>query len=110
MSNSPNRYVSTQPLHRAVLLDDDEAKLFPAAIQYSDERLWVLPYVDGKCPYLGDDDRCTIYAQRPVGWQEFNCRAAYFSQQNGTQHAWFLLDNPHVIELIEKYPTGETDK
>src|SRR4051794_21923781 len=33
----------------------------------------VLPYVDGHCPFLGPDDRCTIYEDRPANCRRFQC-------------------------------------
>lgn len=31
---------------------------------------------DGRCAFLGDDDRCRIYAARPLGCRTFFCDAA----------------------------------
>ena len=35
----------------------------------------VLPYRDGRCQFLGDDDRCTIYEDRPANCRRFECCA-----------------------------------
>jgi hypothetical protein len=60
----------------------------------------VLPYVDGRCPFLGADDRCTIYADRPQSCREFECVTAYNSDGPG-QHGRFLQLNPHVLHILK---------
>ena len=57
----------------AAILDEDEhARFGPFAqlvsLKRSDGALvseFVLPYRDGRCQFLGADDRCTIYDDRP---------------------------------------------
>ena len=47
----------------------------PDAARLTFER--VLPYVDGRCQFLGDDDRCTIYDDRPANCRRFECAPGY---------------------------------
>lgn len=60
----------------------------------------VLPYVDGKCQFLGDDDRCTIYEDRPLACRQFEC-ADHFHCDGAGRHGEFLLRNPRVLKLLE---------
>ncbi len=60
--------------HRGVLLDDGT----------------VLPFVNGRCPHLGDDHRCRIYATRPKGCRAFDC-----SREPG-----YLRVNPRIATLL----------
>lgn len=53
----------------AVRLEPDEQfahmhAVFDGAVPYRD---------DGRCVFLGADDRCTIYDERPRGCRHFNC-------------------------------------
>lgn len=57
-----------------------------------------IPYVNGKCFYLTEENRCSIYNRRPTLCQEFNCVVGY---NNNGRHSFFLDDNPEVVELIE---------
>lgn len=60
----------------------------------------VIPYKDGKCIYLGSDNRCTIYERRPTLCREFSCLSGY--RKHGDKgHGFFLEDHPEVVELIE---------
>lgn len=61
---------------------------------------WVIPYVDGRCPFLGDDDRCNIYDARPAGCRQFQC-TTHFNPAGG--HGVFLDRNPDVRRLLEGY-------
>jgi len=56
-----------------------------------------LPYEDGKCVYLGDDNRCTIYEERPQICRRFNCLVGY--RPEGLSE--FLKRNSPVVTLIE---------
>lgn len=60
----------------------------------------VLPYVDGRCQFLGPDDRCTIYEDRPRACRQFEC-APHFAANGPGDHGIFLRRNPHVRELLE---------
>ncbi len=60
----------------------------------------VLPYVDGRCQFLGEDDRCRIYADRPQSCRDFEC-VAFFNAGGVGRHGAFLRRNPDVVPLIE---------
>lgn len=61
----------------------------------------VLPYVDGRCQFLGDDDRCTIYDDRPRACRAFQC-IDHFNAAGPGRHGPFLQRNPHVLRLLER--------
>ena len=48
---------------------DDEPEAFVTLRQ--GKRVMVLRHTSGRCHYLGPDDRCTIYGQRPLGCRIF---------------------------------------
>lgn len=73
-----------------------EATFFRADGTVASER--VLPYVDGKCQFLGDDDRCTIYDDRPAACRQFEC-VDHFDRDG--RHGEFLIRNPRVLKLLE---------
>lgn len=53
----------------------------------------VIPYnEDGRCPYLADDNRCRVHADKPVSCREFTCT---------TGHIVFLSRNPELVRLLE---------
>ena len=86
----------------AALLRGDEVRKFAAfsvdARIADDERVIiekVLPYVDGKCQFLGDDDRCAIYDDRPTACRLFQCTESFNADGIG-QHGTFLQRNPTV--------------
>lgn len=92
----------------AVLQGDVERRRFAA---YSVEATFVradgsahvqrvLPYVDGRCQFLGDDDRCTIYEDRPAACRQFEC-ADHFHRDGAGRHGEFLIRNPRVLKLLE---------
>lgn len=94
----------------SVILNQDEYAQFPEAIPcgYASSRTQPdelgLPYVDGKCIHLGDDNRCKIYDRRPDGCVDFSCVDGYCSRPRG-EHSWFLADRPALVQLIETaYP------
>ena len=88
----------------AAILDEDERRRFGpfaqmVAIRRSDGTLvseFVLPYRDGRCQFLGDDDRCTIYDDRPRACRVFECRRSSMRVgsisticfSNGTRGCW----------------------
>jgi Fe-S-cluster containining protein len=96
----------------AVLLEGDERRRFaPFAVEmnFSDspgappriER--VLPYLNGRCQFLDDDDRCAIYTQRPVNCRRFQCVPGYHSGGSElSRHSEFLRRNPDVLALLER--------
>jgi Fe-S-cluster containining protein len=93
----------------AVLLQgDDERQRFAAwacEVPVRDEASGqvalerVITYRDGRCPFLGDDDRCTIYEDRPVSCRRFEC-VRFFNERGVGQHGRFLELNPRVRELL----------
>jgi Fe-S-cluster containining protein len=92
----------------AALLRGDEVRRFaPFAIDVpiqSDagvifER--VLPYRDGRCQFLGDDDRCTIYEDRPMSCRLFQCVEQFNSERIG-EHGMFLKRNPVVLMMLKQ--------
>lgn len=90
----------------AVLLRGDEVRRFaPFAIDVpieADGRLIVervLPYVNGRCQFLGSDDRCTIYEDRPQSCRDFECVPHFHHDVHGV----FLQKNPHVLELLKQF-------
>jgi Fe-S-cluster containining protein len=92
----------------AVLLQGDaERRRFAAfsvdAPMQSNDRVVVervLPYRDGKCQFLGDDDLCTIYEDRPLSCRQFECTVSHNIAGVG-RHGRFLQLNPHVLTLLE---------
>ena len=62
----------------------------------------VIPYRNdtAACPFLGDDDRCTIYQDRPRACREFECTRG-FNQDGVGKHGFFLRGNPHVVRMLE---------
>ena len=93
----------------AVLLEGDERRRFgPFAIDVridDGERAVVervLPYREGRCVFLGEDDRCTIYDDRPMNCRRFQC-VRYFRQggADSSGHGEFLVRNPRVLEILE---------
>jgi len=59
----------------------------------------VITYRDGRCPFLGDDDRCTIYEDRPKSCRRFECTRHYNEHGIG-RHGRFLELNPNVAALL----------
>ena len=61
----------------------------------------VIPYREDSacCPFLGTDDRCTIYTDRPRACRDFEC-SRHFNQGGVGEHGLFLRGNPHVAELL----------
>jgi Fe-S-cluster containining protein len=94
----------------AVLLEGDERRRFgPFAIdvRIDDGRRAVvervLPYRDGRCIFLGNDDRCSVYDDRPVNCRRFQC-VRYFHQSGADRsgHGEFLQRNRPVLEMLER--------
>ena len=89
----------------AVLLRGDEVRRFApfamdVTIEREDRQLVVekvLPYVNGRCQFLGPDDRCTIYDDRPQSCRDFECTPRF----KPPEHDVFLRANPQVLKLLE---------
>jgi Fe-S-cluster containining protein len=61
----------------------------------------VLPYgVDGRCRFLGEDDRCLIYDDRPDACRAFQCVESFNAAGVGA-HGSFLQRNPRVQTMLE---------
>jgi Fe-S-cluster containining protein len=91
----------------AVLLRGEEVRRFAAFAQVvtvlRDQQLVaesVLPYVNGRCQFLDEEDRCRIYEDRPLSCRQFQCITSY-NQDGMGRHGLFLRRNPKVRELIE---------
>lgn len=54
----------------------------------------VIAYRDGRCPFLGADDRCTIYDDRPLSCRQFECTRRF-----GVDTTFFDA-NPRVTRLL----------
>jgi Fe-S-cluster containining protein len=62
----------------------------------------VLPYRAGRCAFLGDDDRCTVYEDRPMNCRRFQCVTGYGPpSRQAARHGTFLARNPSVLALLE---------
>jgi len=92
----------------AVLLRGDEVRKFAAwsinaQLKQDDQLITerVLPYAEGRCQFLGTDDGCTIYEDRPQSCREFECVTAYNNDGVG-RHGRFLQLNPHVLKLLDE--------
>ena len=90
----------------AILAEDERARFGPFAqivtLQRSDGTLageMVLPYREGRCQFLGADDRCTIYDDRPRACRAFEC-APKFNARGVNDHDSFLQWNPQVLQLL----------
>jgi Fe-S-cluster containining protein len=60
----------------------------------------VLPYVDGRCQFLGHEDRCTIYEDRPGACRAFQC-IEQFNRDGVGSHGPFLRRNAVVLTMLE---------
>lgn len=94
----------TRPGHAAlVYLHEDEIGQFPEAIhvpsRHEPEKMMLPVNAQGRCIFLGDDNRCRIYERRPRACREFNCLYSYRLGKN--RHGFFLEDHPDVVQLIE---------
>jgi Fe-S-cluster containining protein len=64
----------------------------------------VLPYRGGRCIFLGEDDLCTIYEDRPASCRRFECTRLFHNGgvSVGRQHE-FIRRNPRVGEMLEHW-------
>lgn len=94
----------------AVLLEGDERRKFAAfcvevkvdsGTHVAVER--VLPYREGRCVFLGRDDRCTIYADRPANCRRFECVSGFhLGGADRSRHSEFLTRNAHVAQMLDE--------
>jgi Fe-S-cluster containining protein len=67
----------------------------------------VLPYHAGRCRFLGDDDRCTIYDDRPANCRRFQCVSGFHHGGGSVdRHSPFLNRNPAVLSVLERLEAG----
>lgn len=59
----------------------------------------VLPYVDGRCQFLGGDNRCTIYDDRPAACRAFQC-IEHLNSGGIDRHGVFLQRNGKVLQML----------
>ena len=93
--------------YAAILRDDEIRKFAPFAIDVPIIRAdivltfeRVLPYIEGRCQFLGDDDRCTIYDDRPGACRQFQCIDSYNAHGVG-RHGIFLKRNVDMREMLD---------
>jgi Fe-S-cluster containining protein len=91
----------------SALLEGDELRRFApystnARIRSGDRVVIekVLPYVNGRCIFLGDDDRCLVYDSRPNSCRAFEC-TKHFNLNGIGRHGDFLERNSIVLKLLE---------
>jgi Fe-S-cluster containining protein len=61
----------------------------------------VLPYHAGRCRFLGEDERCTIYDDRPANCRRFQCVSGFHHGGGDVGgHGGFLQRNPAVLEML----------
>ena len=92
----------------AALLQGDEVRRFaPYAIDARIEAGGrvvvekVLPYIDGRCTFLGDGGDCLVYEDRPAACRAFEC-VRHFNRVGVGRHDIFLSRNPRVLEMLEQ--------
>ena len=93
----------------AVLLERDERRRFAAfsiEVAVGQDGLAqverVLPYVNGRCQFLGDDDCCTIYDDRPANCRRFDCLPGYHLRgADLATHSEFLAHNADVLKMLD---------
>ena len=62
----------------------------------------VLPYQDGRCVFLGHDNLCMIYEDRPLSCRQFQCVSGYRTvASNPGGHSDFLQNNPPVLQILD---------
>ena len=57
----------------------------------------VIGYRDGRCPFLGDDDQCSIYEDRPLSCRQFECTKRFGND------ASFFDANPRVAAMLRAW-------
>jgi Fe-S-cluster containining protein len=59
----------------------------------------VLPYIDGRCVFLGEGGACLVYEDRPQACRAFEC-VRHFNRHGVGRHDVFLDRNPCVLEML----------
>jgi Fe-S-cluster containining protein len=93
----------------AALLEGEEVRRFApyaidARINAGGGRVLVervLPYLGGRCVFLGDDGECLVYEDRPAACRAFEC-VRHFNRNGIGKHDVFLRRNPRVLEMLER--------
>ena len=93
----------------AALLQGDEVRRFAAyaidaRIDAGDGRVVVekvLPYVAGRCIFLGEGRECLVYGDRPAACRAFEC-VRHFNRHGVGRHDVFLTRNPGVREMLDR--------
>jgi Fe-S-cluster containining protein len=95
--------------YAVLLLESEYARFgpFAADVVIADRGIRVvekvLPYCDGRCQFLDDDDRCLIYEDRPHYCRRFQCvRAFHHGGVDVSSHGEFLKRNRDVLEMLER--------
>lgn len=60
---------------------------------------------DGACPFLGENGRCQIYADRPFG-----CRTHFCAAAGGMLERSSIIDLIHRLEAIDEKLAGDGPK
>ena len=94
--------------YAALLVGEDVRRFAPYAIDAridpGDGRVVVekvLPYVDGRCVFLGQGGECLVYDDRPAACRAFEC-VRHFNGEGIDRHDVFLRRNPQVLDLLER--------
>ena len=92
----------------AALLEGEEVRRFApysvAARVMAGDRIVVekvLPYVDGRCVFLGEAGDCLVYDDRPAACRAFEC-VRHFNRDGTGGHDVFLRRNPGVLAMLER--------
>lgn len=95
--------------YAVLLLQSEYPRFTPFAVDvviaHGDARVVekALPYRQGRCQFLGDEDRCLIYEDRPHHCRAFQCVTAF--HHGGTDvsgHGEFLKRNGDVLDMLER--------
>lgn len=78
----------------AAVLEPEEVAEFNEFATYDQAmQAYVLPYdAQGRCPYLGVDNLCSIHNDKPKTCRDFNCTVG---------HIIFLSRNPELVALLD---------
>jgi len=71
----------------------------------------ILPYVAGRCQFLGQDHLRTVYDHRPASCRSFEC-VTYFNAEAMNSRGEFLRRNPAVLMLAGEMrpPTADQEE
>ena len=92
--------------YAAILRGEEIRRFAPFAVKVPIRRAGrivvehALPYIKGRCQFLGADNRCTIYEDRPRACRDFQC-LPHFNAEGVGRHGPFLQRNPKVLKLLE---------